>query len=837
MRKKNLIFSLMALLTMVMGAQKVDAQAPILPDESPREVLRLREWKFTRQDGANFSELGFNDSKWQNVVVPHDWAIYGPFDSSYDPQVLAIKEDGMRTPIMHAARTGGLPFVGVGWYRTTFELPREMGTPGNVTLRIEGAMSNAKVYVNGKYAGEWPYGYNSFYLDVTEHVDTSLPQQLVAVRLENPMESSRWYPGAGLYRNVYVAVTPDKTRIAEWGTQITTPQVSKEWAQVKVKTTIDEPIRQGLELKTRLLDGENKVVAEASTGALMGQLFEQDFVVKAPALWSVESPDLYTAVTELYKEGTLIDSYHTSFGIRTIEVIPEKGFFLNGEHVLFQGVCMHHDLGPLGVAVSKRALERQVRILKEMGVNAIRTSHNMPAPELIEVANEMGMMVMVETFDELKTGKMKNGYHNIFDEWAERDVANVVRHFRNDPSVIMWCVGNEVPDQSAEGGNRVVRMLRDVCHREDPTRPVTQGMNNPGGSIENHYASVFDIMGINYHLDWYKKAYQELHHGLVLGSETTSTVSSRGIYKFPVERGSMKTYDDLQCSSYDVEHCAWSNLPEDDFLMTDGYHWTMGEFVWTGFDYLGEPTPYYTQWPSHSAYFGMVDLAGIPKDRFYLYRSKWNPTEETLHILPHWNWKGREGEVTPIFVYTNYHSAELFINGKSQERRTKDTTITAENTDRKGLDRLPRYRLMWMDTRYEPGTVKVVAYDESGNAVATKEIKTTGKPHAVKLTLENDNLVADGEDLAFVRVQVVDRDGNVVPDATNEISFRVRGAGAYHASANGDATCIVPFQSNKMPLFSGQMTTIVRAGKEPGVIKLTASGRGLKSDTIEIQVK
>ncbi|MDO5035370.1 MAG: glycoside hydrolase family 2 TIM barrel-domain containing protein [Porphyromonas sp.] len=811
------------------------------PAHSPREVVRLHEgWRFTRTDDVRSSELHYDDSKWQSVVVPHDWAIYGPFDSSYDPQVLAISEDGMRTPILHAARTGGLPFVGVGWYRTTFQLPKEMGeegTPGNVTLRFDGAMSNAKVYVNGKYAGEWPYGYNSFYLDVTKHVDAALDQQVVAVRLENPMESSRWYPGAGIYRNVYVVFTPEETRIAEWGTQITTPQISEEWAQVKVKTTIDAPTKgEGLSLKTLLLFGDN-VVAESTTTDLYGDLFEQDFLVQEPQLWDLKTPHLYTAVTELYDGSRLIDSDRTTFGIRSIEVIPEEGFFLNGRQILFQGVCMHHDLGPLGAAVNRRALERQIRILQEMGVNAIRTSHNMPAPELVELANEMGMMVMVETFDELKTGKMKNGYHNYFDEWAERDVTNVVRHFRNAPAVVMWCLGNEVPDQGARYGNRVVRSLRDVCRREDPTRPITQGMNNVIGSIENNYAPVFDIMGINYNLQHYKTAYEKLPHGLVLGAETTSTVSSRGVYKFPVVRGAMKTYDDLQCSSYDVEHCGWSNLPEDDFLLTDGYPWTMGEFVWTGFDYLGEPTPYYTQWPSHSSYFGMVDLAGIPKDRFYLYRSKWLPEEETLHILPHWNWQGREGEVTPIFVYTNYPTAELFINGVSQGRRTKDTSITAENTSRDALDRLPRYRLMWMDTRYEPGTVKVVAYDEAGNAVATKELVTTGKPYAVKLTLENDNINADGEDLAFVRVQVVDRNGNICPTADHEISFRVKGAGSYHSSANGDATCTVPFQSSTMPLFSGQLTTIVQAGKTPGTAQLTASARGLKSATITINVK
>lgn len=836
MRKNNFILALASTVMALLGFGQASAQNVTCHQEAPRQVLRLREgWKFTREDDPNFALPSYNDAKWQSVVVPHDWAIYGPFDSKYDPQVLAIKEDGMRTPIMHAARTGGLPFVGVGWYRNTFELP-EGGATKHVTLRFDGAMSNAKVYVNGEYAGEWPYGYNSFHLDVTPYINFSTPTQQVAVRLENPMESSRWYPGAGLYRNVYAVFTPSTTRIAEWGTQITTPQIETQWAQVKVRTTISNPT-EGLTLRTTIYNKEGQQVATAESSNLIGSLFEQDIKVLQPELWQLQSPTLYTAVTELFKGEQQLDTYRTTFGFRTIEVVPDKGFFLNGELVSFKGVCMHHDLGPLGAAVNKRAIERQIRILKEMGVNAIRTSHNMPAPELVQAANEMGVMVMVETFDELRTGKMKNGYHNYFDQWAERDVVNVIRHFRNDPSVVMWCMGNEVPDQSAPGGNRVVSFLVDICHREDPTRPVTQGMNNPTEAIDNHYASLFDIMGVNYHLQHYQKAYDKLHHRLVLGSETTSTLSSRGIYKFPVERGVMKTYSDLQCSSYDVEHCGWSNLPEDDFLMTDGYHWTMGEFVWTGFDYLGEPTPYYTQWPSHSSYFGMVDLAGIPKDRFYLYRSKWLPEEETLHLLPHWNWAGREGEVTPIFVYTNYPSAELFINCVSQGKRTKDTSITAENTDRKALARLPRYRLMWMDTKYQPGTVKVVAYNEAGEAVAAREMKTAGKPYALKLTLENDNIQADGEDLAFVRVQVVDKEGNLCPTATNQVTFKVRGAGQYHAVANGDATCIVPFQSNKMPLFSGQLTAIVQASKKPGTATLTASARGLKSATISINVK
>lgn len=802
-----------------------------------REVLRLREgWQFTREDSPAFKEPDYNASKWQTVEVPHDWAIYGPFDPEIDKQFLAISQDGQKTPIYHTARTGGLPHVGVGWYRKSFLLPDDFKEGDRVEIKFDGAMSNARVYINGKEAIYWPYGYSSFHVDITDLIDTSRATQTVAVRLENPDQTSRWYPGAGLYRNVWVTFTSG-VRVAEWGHQITTPKVSEEWAQVNIKTTIENTLDispDRISLRTAILDGELEVaVAEVSGSALFGNTLEQDIRLDHPKLWDLKQPNLYTARTDVYIDGKQVDSYSTTFGVRTIELIPDKGFFLNGRMVKFQGVCLHHDLGPLGGATNKRGYERQIKIMQAMGVNAIRTSHNMPAPEFIEAANEMGIMVMAESFDEWIIPKVENGYHLHFGKWAERDLTNLARQFRNAPSVVMWSIGNEIYEQGKVDGNKLAYYLQSILHREDPTRPVTVGMNDPNGAIANNFAAIMDVAGFNYHNWQYEEAYNKLPQRLIMGAETTSTVSSRGIYKFPVERKAMATYDDQQCSSYDVEHCGWSNLPEDDFMNHEDFHYNIGEFVWTGIDYLGEPTPYYTQWPSHSSYFGAVDLAGIEKDRFYLYRSHWNKGEETLHILPHWNWQGREGEVTPIFVYTNHPSAELFINGKSQGKRTKNLSISTE-TSRKGLERQPRYRLMWMDTVYEPGEVKVVAYDEAGNIAATKVVKTTGRPYAVKLTLENDYIQADGEDIAYVRVQVVDREGNVVPTATNEISFVTTGAGRFHAAANGDATCIVPFQSNKQPAFSGQLTAIVRSSKEPGTITLKASGRGLKSDSIRI---
>ena len=467
-----------------------------------------------------------------------------------------------------------------------------------------------------------------------------------------------------------------------------------------------------------------------------------------------------------------------------------------------------------------------------MGVNAIRTSHNMPAPELVRACDEMGMMIMAETFDEWKSPKMKNGYHIYFDEWAEKDLTNLVRHYRNNPSVVMWCIGNEVPDQGTANGPKIARFLQDICHREDPTRPVTQGMDHVDVVAANNFAAVMDVAGFNYRSHRYRDAFKKLPQEIVLGAETASTVSSRGVYKLPAVRCSMAKYDDHQSSSYDLEHCNWSDLPEDNFIQHEDLEYCIGEFVWTGFDYLGEPTPYYTDWPSHSSLFGIVDLAGIPKDRYYLYRSHWNDKASTLHILPHWNWQGREGEVVPVMVYTSYPSAELFINGKSQGRRTKDLTITLEGSDNKAsqesFDRQKRYRLMWMETRYEPGTVKVVAYDGQGKEAEVKEMRTAGKPHHIELSADRSVIGADGRDIAFINVRVVDKEGNLCPHDSREISCSVKGAGHYKVAANGNPVCLTPFQSPAMPLFSGQLTALVQASETPGEILFEASAKGVK---------
>ena len=810
------------------------------------EFLLEKGWKFTREDNPESVQPAFDDSQWQSVTVPHDWAIYGPFSSQNDKQHVAISQDGQKEAMEHAGRTGGLPFVGVGWYRTTLDIP-QFTSGKKAFILFDGAMSHAQVYINGKKVGYWPYGYNSFWFDITPYIQAGQSNTL-AVRLENMPESSRWYPGAGLYRNVHVVVTED-AYIPIWGTYITTPQVNDKFARVRVETKVNLPEQADpsqYRIKTILCKPDGSRLQEKMqplTDIVYNKdVMVQEFIVEDPELWSPEHPTLYTAVSNIYKgEDQLKDEYTTRFGIRSIEIIPDKGFFLNGQRTVFKGVCNHHDLGPLGAAVNDAAIRRQIRMLKDMGCNAIRTSHNMPAPELVRACDEMGIMLMAESFDEWDKAKCANGYHTLFDEWAEKDLTNLIHHYRNNPSVVMWCIGNEVPTQWDEGGCKTARFLQDICHREDPTRPVTQGMDAPDAVVNNNFAAVMDVPGFNYRPFRYQTNYAKLPQQVILGSETASTVSSRGVYKFPVERKAMAVYDDHQSSSYDVEHCSWSNLPEDDFIQHEDLPYCMGEFVWTGFDYLGEPTPYYTNWPSHSSLFGIIDLAGIPKDRYYLYRSHWNKDEKTLHILPHWNWEGREGEITPVFVYTNYPSAELFINGKSQGKRTKDLSVEIDSSyteaAQKSFERQKRYRLMWMDTKYEPGTVKVVAYDENGKAVDEAEIHTAGKPHHIVLTADRNQLQADGKDLSFINVKIVDKDGNFCPNETRQIKFKVKGAGTFRAAANGNSVSLESFQEPQMKLFSGQLTAIVQSAEEAGTITFEASAPGVKSAKLTLKAE
>ncbi len=789
------------------------------------EYLLEKGWKFTKGEVSNAEMPAFNDAKWETVDIPHDWAIFGPFDKNNDLQNVAVTQNFETQASLKTGRTGGLPYVGIGWYRTTFH-----STPGKqTTLIFDGAMSEARVFVNGKEACFWPCGYNSFYCDVTSLVNEDGKNNTLAVRLENRPQSSRWYPGAGLYRNVHV-VTTEKIHVPVWGTQITTPYVKDEYASICLRTTILNAEKTELTVVTDIMDADGQVVSTKTNKGVInhGQPFTQNFIVERPKLWSPETPVLYKAVSKIYSGDTLLDTYSTRFGIRTIEYIADKGFYLNGKRRKFQGVCNHHDLGPLGAAINVAALRHQLTLLKEMGCDAIRTSHNMPAPELVELCDEMGFMMMLEPFDEWDIAKCDNGYHRFFNEWAEKDMVNMLRQYRNNPCVVMWSIGNEVPTQWSPEGYKVAKFLQDICHREDPTRPVTCGMDQVKSVLANGFAAMLDIPGLNYRAHLYDEAYERLPQNIILGSETSSTVSSRGVYKFPVERKAGAMYDDHQSSSYDLEYCNWSNIPDIDFARAEDHEWTIGQFVWTGFDYLGEPSPYDTNaWPNHSSMFGIIDLASIPKDRYYLYRSVWNKEAETLHILPHWNWEGREGEKTPVFVYTNYPSAELFINGKSYGRQTKHKNGTVEN----------RYRLMWHDAVYQPGEVRVVAYDEQGNPVAEKTVRTAGKPHHIELVTDRSSLQADGKDLAYVTLRIVDKDGNLCPNDGRLVSFKVKGAGKYRASANGDPTCLDLFHKPEMHAFGGMLTVIVQSGEKTGEIELQATAKGIKTGTIRIPVK
>lgn len=789
------------------------------------EYLLEKGWKFTKGEVSDAEAPAFNDTKWETVTIPHDWAIFGPFDKNNDLQNVAVTQNFETQASLKTGRTGGLPYVGTGWYRTTFH-----STPGKqTTLIFDGAMSEARVFVNGKEACFWPYGYNSFYCDVTGLVNEDGKNNVLAVRLENRPQSSRWYPGAGLYRNVHV-VTTEKIHVPVWGTQITTPFVKDEYASVCLHTTILNAGKTELTVTTDIVDADGQVVSTKTNKGYINhdQPFTQNFIVEQPKLWSPETPVLYKAVSKIYAGDTLLDTYTTRFGIRTIEYVPDKGFYLNGKRRKFQGVCNHHDLGPLGAAVNVAALRHQLTLLKDMGCDAIRTSHNMPAPELVELCDEMGFMMMLEPFDEWDIAKCDNGYHRFFNEWAEKDMVNMLRQYRNNPCVVMWSIGNEVPTQWSPEGYKVAKFLQDICHREDPTRPVTCGMDQVKSVLANGFAAMLDIPGLNYRAHMYDEAYERLPQNLILGSETSSTVSSRGVYKFPVERKAGAMYDDHQSSSYDLEYCSWSNIPDIDFARAEDHDWTIGQFVWTGFDYLGEPSPYDTDaWPNHSSMFGIIDLASIPKDRYYLYRSVWNKEAETLHILPHWNWEGREGEKTPVFVYTNYPSAELFINGKSYGRQTKRKDGTVEN----------RYRLMWYDAVYQPGEVKVVAYDEQGNPAAEKTIRTAGKPHHIELVTDRTSLQADGKDLAYITLRIVDKDGNLCPNDGRLVNFKVKGAGKYRASANGDPTCLDLFHKPEMHAFGGMLTVIVQSGEKVGDIELQATAKGVKAGIIRIPVK
>ena len=765
-----------------------------------RQMLTLTEgWQFSRDNAS-----------WKSVNIPHDWAIAGPFDKKWDLQYVAIEQNGEKEKSEKSGRSGALPWIGEGHYRTSITLPQGYT---NATLMVDGAMSNAHVRVNGKELAYWPYGYNAFNVNIPLTPEISTLN--IEIDLNNVEESSRWYPGGGLYRPVRLLLNGD-TRFEPWQTYIRTIDATEKQATLEVKAKVIG--KQG-KTEALLADAEGRIVASASVpptkdGNMMMRLWFDN-----PKLWSPESPYLYTLTMNQYADGKLLDTESHKVGIRTISVTKEGGFQLNGKSRKIKGVCLHHDLGPLGAAENKAALIRQIKTMKAMGCDAIRTAHNMPSTMQMDICDSLGMMVMAESFDMWIYPKCKNGYAKFFKEWSDRDIENLVLHHRNHPSIIMWSIGNEIPEQWSEEGVKISRHLQDICHRLDPSRTVTQGMDRAEAALKSGFAQVMDVPGFNYRVHKYEKNIAQLPQGFLLGSETASTVSSRGVYKFPVVVSDNAVYADGQCSSYDTEYCSWSNLPDDDWRCQEDYPWVIGEFVWTGYDYLGEPTPYDTHWPSRSSYFGICDLAGLPKDRYYLYRSHWRTDDHTIHVLPHWTWPGREGKVTPVYCYTDAPEAELFVNGKSQGR-------ISHNKE----SRLDRFRLRWNNVKYQPGELRVVAYNADGSVMGETKVKTAGEPAALQLDVEcpssDDNtLKADGSDLAYITVSLTDKAGTFCPTLDDDIILSVEGAGIFEAACNGDATSLQSMREPTMKLFSGKAVFVVRSTKDSGTIKVTATDK------------
>ena len=783
-----------------------------LANSQPRRVINLTDgWQFSR-----------DNNHWESVSVPHDWAIAGPFDKKWDLQYVAIEQNGETEKSEKSGRSGALPWIGQGFYRTTVTIPDGYS---RATLMIDGAMSNARVKVGGKQLAYWPYGYNAFNVDIpVSQTGNTLD---IEVSLDNVEESSRWYPGGGIYRPVRLLLTGDN-HFPVWQTYIRTLTASTEKAIVEVVAKAQGEKGNTIAV---LRDHDGRVVAEASEDDVNDAVLQ--LAVANPRLWSPESPYLYTLTLSRLVGGKKVDEESHKVGIRTISVSKDGGFRLNGVSRKIKGVCLHHDLGPLGAAENKAAVIRQIKMMKAMGCDAIRTAHNMPSTLQMEVCDSLGMMVMAESFDMWIYPKCKNGYAKFFKEWADRDIENLVLHHRNHPSIVMWSIGNEIPEQWSKEGVEISRHLQSLCHRLDPSRPVTQGMDRAEAALKSGFAQVMDVPGFNYRVHKYEKNIAQLPQGFLLGSETASTVSSRGVYKFPVVVSDNAVYDDGQCSSYDTEYCSWSNLPDDDWRCQDDYPWVIGEFVWTGYDYLGEPTPYDTYWPSRSSYFGICDLAGLPKDRYYLYRSRWNTAAHTIHLLPHWTWPGREGELTPVYCYTDAPEAELFVNGKSQGRISKRQD-----------SRLDRYRLRWNDVTYQPGELRVVAYNADGSVMGEQKVLTAGKPVALRMdvecpssdhttfkadgaTLKADGatLKADGADLAFITVSLEDANGTFCPTLSDDITIEVTGEGVFEAACNGDATSLQSMRQPTMKLFSGKAVFVVRSTTQSGTIQVTATDK------------
>jgi beta-galactosidase len=799
------------------------------------------DWRFVKgEPPGTLSATGFDDSRWRKLDLPHDFGIEGPFKQEYEGE------------------TGKLPWWGVAWYRKHFAAPA--GDAGRrVFLDIDGAMSHAEVWLNGRKVGGWPYGYASFRLELTPYLQPGA-DNVLAIRLDNPADSSRWYPGGGIYRNVWLVKTTP-LHVAHNGIFVLTPTVKADAATVEIRATLDN---QGADADARVataiyaLDAAGRrsgaPLAQASPSAAARiaagkqALLSQSLQLPRPQLWSPRSPTRYVAVTSVTAGERVVDVVETPFGVRTIAFDAARGFLLNGERLMLQGVSQHHDLGALGAALNLRALERQIEILQEMGVNAIRTTHNPPAPELLELADRMGMLLIVEAFDAWRTPKVTHDYATLFDAWHDKDLRAMVRRDRNHPSVIAWSIGNEIMEQGQPEGWKVAAQLADIVRSEDRSRPTTAGFNKINSGYDG-FQTAIDVFGYNYKPAEYGRLHASAPQLPLYGSETSSTVSSRGEYFFPVSDDKAKGAFNFQVSSYDLTAPPWAWSPDVEFAGIDNNPSVAGEFVWTGFDYLGEPTPYnddatnvfnFTdpaeqqaaaselaalrkiEMPSRSSYFGIVDLAGFKKDRFYLYQARWRPELPMAHLLPHWNWPERAGKVTPVHLYTSGDEAELFLNGQSLGRKQRG----------------PRdYRLRWDDVVYQPGTLRAVVYKQ-GKPWAEDTVRTTGAAARLTLAADRATLNADGKDLAFVTLKIADKNGLTVPRSHNQVRFTVSGPADLIATDNGDATSHVAFQSPQRPVFNGMALAIVRTRSgQAGKIVVTASSAGLAGATVELTSK
>ena len=785
-------------------------------------------------EGVSYAQSGFNDSGWRQVNLPHDWGIEGPFDQSY------------------LGSTGKLAYWGIGWYRHHFDLPAS-DAGKRIFINIDGAMSQSMVWINGHFVGGWPYGYTSYQLELTSYINYG-GSNVLAIRLNNPNQSSRWYPGGGIYRNVWLVKT-SPIHVAENGTYLTTPSVSADSASIDLKVSVDNesstPADVSIgtkvyELKADDTRGEAVVAQSAPSppytiSAGTRQVSDVTLTVTKPKLWDVTNPNRYVAVTTVMQNGTGVDVYETPFGIRTIKFDPDTGFYLNGAHVQINGVCDHSDLGALGMAVNTRALQRQIELLQEMGCNAIRTSHNPPAPELLTLCDKMGILVMDESFDCWTLGKNPNDYHLFFEDWHSKDLRSEIRRDRNHPCVILWSVGNEVAEQEAVGGAKIAQELTDIVHGEDPTRPSTAACDRVAAGF-NGIQKALDVFGYNYKYGSYEAFHEKNPAQPLFGSETASCISSRGEYFFPL--GNDK--EDFQVSSYDLSAPRWASPPDEEMKAEAKFPFVCGQFLWTGFDYLGEPTPYNNdstnllnftdpveqakmaadmkqlgklRVPSRSSYFGAIDLAGFKKDLFYFLQAAWRPDYPMAHILPHWNWPDRVGQVTPVFVYTSGDEAEMFLNGQSQGKKQKGG----------------EFRLRWDDVKYQPGELKVIAY-KNGQPWAEDKVVTTGPATKLMMNADRVTLKGDGQDLSFVTVAIKDDKGLTVPRKNNLIQFEITGPGEIMATDNGDATSLVSFQSKSRQAFNGLALAIVRttAGHK-GPIVVTAKSDGLIPCTVTLE--